>query len=481
MDSTNSPHIHVYELPLDKGVSFSKERSPKKIFTSLPTTFLINNILWYCRIRWIIIISFVILGTLGFSPETFYPYGLKLNAEWPFLLAGILVMENLLFLWHTRTLKLSPTIQEVKLNLWSQIFLDLIIATTVVHCVGSLETYVPFIYLFHIVLGCIFFSQRQSFIIVVAACVLYAGCVSMELFCGSFTCIFTGKAMRVQIDNSYILNMGFAMAIWLVVWGLTSRLSGMLRDQSNELAETNRLLMKTHEEKTKSLLRTTHELKAPFAAIQVNTQLLLKGICGPLPDKALEIIRRIAERSHWLTYEIQEMLQLSALLSTSQITLHWSKFNLSEILSWCVDNIESIANEHNVTFRTDMEPAFIMGVEDHLKMLLVNLLSNAVIYSKKGGHVHLQCGTTDQNRQKVTIEDHGIGIPGDKLPMIFDDYYRTNEALRHNKMSTGLGLSIVRHIASIHGIRVRVESQVRSGTKFELWFPSHRTISEKTD
>jgi signal transduction histidine kinase len=68
----------------------------------------------------------------------------------------------------------------------------------------------------------------------------------------------------------------------------------------------------------------------------------------------------------------------------------------------------------------------------------------------------------------VAVADRGIGIPADKLPHIFEDYYRTDEAVRHNKQSSGLGLAIVRHVAQEHGIRIRVESRPGVGTTFYL-------------
>jgi signal transduction histidine kinase len=68
----------------------------------------------------------------------------------------------------------------------------------------------------------------------------------------------------------------------------------------------------------------------------------------------------------------------------------------------------------------------------------------------------------------VTIEDQGIGIPADKLPYIFDEYYHTDQAVRHNKQSSGLGLTIVRHVAQAHGIGIRVESGLDVGTTFRV-------------
>ena len=104
-------------------------------------------------------------------------------------------------------------------------------------------------------------------------------------------------------------------------------------------------------------------------------------------------------------------------------------------------------------------------------MLIDNLLSNAIHYSWDGGGVQVTCGKRG-GAVEVTVSDEGIGIPAKKLPRIFDDYYRTDEAARHNKDSTGLGLAIVRHVARTAGIRVQVESRYGRGTRFTLSVPA---------
>jgi len=105
-------------------------------------------------------------------------------------------------------------------------------------------------------------------------------------------------------------------------------------------------------------------------------------------------------------------------------------------------------------------------------MLFVNLLSNAVIYSQRDGQVSISCKPGPNLEPVVVIEDNGIGIPADKLPRIFEEHYRTKEAVQHNKESSGLGLAIVKHVAQIYGIRIRVETRSGFGTKFELKFPA---------
>lgn len=470
----NSPQTHTYQLPLTRGDSLSKDTPSRNIHRSLPLSFLTKNIFWFCRIRWIMIVLLVSFATLGFFPKMFYAYNLRLRPDWPFIVAGILAVANWGFLWHARQLKQSA--KDATVNLWSQIALDLLLVTVTVHYIGCLETYIPFLYLFHIVLACIFFSRSQSFVVVVIASALYVGCVVMGLVSHSSPGIYLNSVLRKQSEEVAFFNVASAIAIWLGVWFLTSRLSVMMRDQSNELEEKNRLLVNAQEKTAKSMLHTTHELKAPFAAIQVNTQLLLKGECGDIPDKVREIIRRIDERSRWLSFEIQEMLQLADLRSTTQESLNWVEINLTEALKWCMDQIRPMAQERGITIDTHMKPTRAFVVEDHIKTLFTNLLSNAVSYSYNDGCVSITCNPDSQKRPMVIIQDKGIGIPKEKLPKIFDEYYRTNEALHHNKISTGLGLAIVRHVADTHKIRIKVESKEGAGTKFSLLFPMKKHI-----
>ncbi len=108
---------------------------------------------------------------------------------------------------------------------------------------------------------------------------------------------------------------------------------------------------------------------------------------------------------------------------------------------------------------------------DHLNMMLSNLLSNAVNYSSEGGRVEVECRPAKGGAAVVSVRDHGIGIKPEKLPHVFEEFYRTDEAVRHNRESTGLGLAIVQQVANSHGIRVRVESAPGVGTTFRLEFP----------
>jgi len=420
-----------------------------------------------------ILTAFMLIGSFT---NIFNNYGLHSDISWSLISAAILIALNLGYILHLSRIKQSEKYSQILTNIWFQIVADLIVLTGVLHFIGTLETYLTFAYIFHIVLACIFFSGRQSFAVTVIVCILYLGVVSAEKFSIiPASGIYENGILRQLIDNTpfiFTFNVFSAMSIWLIAWYLASHLSGMVREREYELAKANRDLKTAQEAKTKHLLRITHELKAPFAAIDANTQLLLNGHCGFLPDEALKVLERIALRSRKLGHEIQEMLQLANLSSIEKKSLKWQDINLSEIINWCHIQIKPAANKRNIRFAENIEDTHIIAVQDHMKMLFMNVISNAVIYSHDSGVVTITCRRHDGNGPTVIIEDNGIGISAEKLPKIFDEYYRTDEAAVHNKSSTGLGLAIVRHVAQTHNIKIRISSLPQKGTKFELRFTS---------
>jgi signal transduction histidine kinase len=333
----------------------------------------------------------------------------------------------------------------------------------------------PFAYLFHVVLACIFFSRRESFVVVVVAAALYAGCLLLERAClvapgGIYAATGQlGHGGRLSAEVFY-LNAASCTAIWFVVWYLASKLSDAVRARDVKLAEVNRELVEAQAERARHMLRTTHELKAPFAAIHANAHLLLGGYCGPMSEESREVLLRIAARCRRLARQIQEMLQLanlrSVLTNAPSIPL-----DLAEELDWCIAQVTPMADERRVRIVVTSSRAPATAAQDHVRMLISNLLTNAVTYSRDGGLVRVACGVGPLGAPELVVEDQGIGISEAKLPKIFDDFYRTEEAVKHNKESTGLGLAIVKHVAQTYGIRVRVESAPDVGTRFTLKFP----------
>ncbi|HAR44027.1 MAG TPA: hypothetical protein DCS07_15560 [Bdellovibrionales bacterium] len=458
----------MFDLPLNPGHQHDVERGISEV-RHFRTGLSLKNASWFCRLRWGIISILVASGAIGQISGIYY-VGYRPNTAWLFLTAGLLCLANLTYLAHLNWIRKTARINLAEWNLRVQIAIDLAFLTVVVHFLGSIETFAPFIYLLHIVLACIFFTRNQSLVIMLLAYALYLGCLMLEWahVIPTGDGIYTDQTFRAAFGQLQIFtNTTGLLFIWTTIWVLASRLSRMISAQSRELAVSNQHLVRTQTEKTKHMLRTTHELKAPFAAIHANAQLLLNGYCGSFSPEALKVIRRISERSHALSLEIQAMLQLANLSTVSRESLRWNRFDISDILRKCIDSFQALAGEKNVTIVEELKPVIIFGVEDHLNMMFSNLISNAIHYSYSGGRVTITC-STDATHCTVSITDTGIGIMPEKLSRIFEEHYRTEEAAAHNKQSSGLGLAIVSNVARTHQIPVHVESTPGSGTCFTV-------------
>jgi signal transduction histidine kinase len=312
-------------------------------------------------------------------------------------------------------------------------------------------------------------------LVITFASILFVTCVVLE-----FTGILSPSSIyrnTLLIDNAasnpqaIFIHILTILTIWYVVWYLVSYISSLVRERDYELCMTNQRLKEAQEEKTKHLLRLTHELKAPFAAIDANIQVIQKGHCGVLPFKALELLERIAARSRKLGDVIQAMLQLENVQKMTADMLNTESLDLAEIIKWCLAQVQATAEKHDVKIEASLQSVQINANEDCMKMLFSNVISNAILYSHQNDHVSVACRPRKDLGPMVLIEDHGIGIFPEKIDKIFDEYYRTDEAVSHNKNSNGLGLAIVRHVAQIHRLSIHVASTPDVGTRFEILFP----------
>ena len=460
---------NTYELPLT--CEATETASEPEHAQSLSAPLLYENIRWFCRLRWWVIGVLVSYGALGFFDSCPPRLGLQRPGLWPWIIALILLIANLA---HKRHARICPR-SHARRNLWSQIVLDLVILTIVVHFVGSCSTHIAFAYLFHIVLACVFLPRRQSLVVAGLAAGLYLVCIMLEAsgtISPTSIGVDAGAAVLPMTTGSLVAQVGSVIGIWGVLWYLVSRLSAMVHARDAELASTNYRLEAALQERARHMLHTTHALKSPFAAIYSNAQLLLEGAYGVLPTDAQEVVQRIGKRCRGLSREIQEMLQLANLQSIGQEkSVLPETVELTELLRLTIDRVNTIALEREIALTSELEPATTRAIPDHVSMLLENLLANAVFYSKPGMTVRVTCCLNPEGIPVITIQDEGIGIDPRKLPRIFDDYYRAKEAVCHYSDSSGLGLAIVRHVARLNHIRVQVESQLGTGTMFTLYFP----------
>jgi two-component system phosphate regulon sensor histidine kinase PhoR len=432
---------------------------------------LLHNARWFTKLRWIAVSAVILAGLAGaFAPALFRASGLIPPVRWPWILAAVLVAANCLFTILAGRLRDDSSQSAIKATIWLQIVIDLIVLTVLVHIIGSTTTFISFAFLFHIALACIFFPPRESLLVTLLASGLFSACVAVETFG-----IVHGGGMVAHAPSvphsGRLLNLAFA----------GTALSEAVRKRDRLLRTANERLMKADQEKTRQVLRTTHELKAPFSGIESNIQILKLQYWSELPESVRGIVERIEHRAQTLRERIREILVLGELKSKSDAELVLAGVNMDSVMETVLENVGEQARSRNVALDIEKPLPDVLGEAGQIAILFSNLVANAIQYSQEGGTVTVLARETGGDGVRICVVDRGIGISDEALPHIFEEYYRTPEGARCNPMSTGLGLAIVKHIAQTLGLKLTVTSEAGSGTTFEVTLKNRDSGTKKEE
>jgi len=214
----------------------------------------------------------------------------------------------------------------------------------------------------------------------------------------------------------------------------------------------------------------SHELRSPLAAVEQNIMVIVGGMVGEIPDKVQIMLKRVSERIKGLIKLINDWLNLSRIESGELVT-EMEPVELKQILSDAVDLLNPLANERNVHFILNLPekfPTILGGNKEALQMLFTNLIHNGIKYNYRGGHVKIILEDED-HKAKITVQDSGVGISKEKLPLVFEEFYRIKG--QESVEGSGLGLSIVKKIVEAHSGQIEVESIEGKGTTFTVYLP----------
>src|SRR5678809_1338427 len=199
--------------------------------------------------------------------------------------------------------------------------------------------------------------------------------------------------------------------------------------------------------KSEFLAMMSHELRTPLNAIGGYAQLLEMGIRGPITAEQREDLHRIQSSQRHLLGLINEVLNY-AKLETGTVSYDIEDVVVRESMVAAESLVAPQARAKGLTMLTAECSADIVASADpeKLRQILVNLLSNAVKFTDSGGRVEMSC-SADAERVRFHIHDTGIGIPADKLHVIFDPFVQVRGDLARRQEGTGLGLAISRDLS----------------------------------
>jgi signal transduction histidine kinase len=430
---------------------------------------LLSNVHWFISVRWIVIAVFIISGVTGivFS-DSLSSLGFILPVVPLFYMAGILIIINTGFFLISRNGSIDKH-RKNSINLWVQIILDLVFVTSLVYFVGSTDTFIPFIYLIHIVISCIFFPKSKSIYVVCIAACFYLGCVYFQStgFLHQQTILYSSTQNANWTPVIRLIFAFSAIIIWFILWYFISTLSSYVRERDSFLSIANHKLELADIEKTRQVLITTHDLKAPFAGIESNISVLKYLHWEELPDSCRKLLDKIEIRSKTLRERIKQILDLGNLRTKIDQNIESEQVNLKKIIDNSIGDLADQILDKNIDLNTNIQDLLVNSNEEKLQILFSNLVSNAVFYTPANGRIEIKMEDM-KDEIKVTVKDTGIGIAEKYLDKIFNEYFRTPEAVQFNKMSTGLGLQIVKTIAEKLSLSVFVESEKDIGTTFTV-------------
>ncbi len=261
--------------------------------------------------------------------------------------------------------------------------------------------------------------------------------------------------IRMYLFGSLVLLVIAFIIIWFMSDRAIAPVSKSIQDQKRFIADAS------------------HELKTPVTVILANTDILESD-----PSKT------IGERKKWIdstkseanrmTNLVNEMLYLARADAGITPQLNFQKVNLSDIVDDCVLTCESLAYENHVHLQAKIaNNVFIVGDEGKLKQIIMVLIENAMKYVDKGGSIMVSLHAFPVQRAvKVSVVNSGTPIPAEKIPHLFDRFYRADEARTREKGGYGLGLSIAQNMVQLHHGTIGVDySDAQRGTCFSVRFP----------
>lgn len=300
------------------------------------------------------------------------------------------------------------------------------------------------------------------------------------------------RQMGFMILITFTITIAFAgMILWFISRKITAPLRDMngialkyakgdfsqsvdvkSNDEIGQLGETFNYMadeLKSLEEMRKDFIaNVSHDLRSPLTSIK---GFLVALLDGTIPEKRKEhyylLMKDETERVIKLVNDTLDMTQLES----GQIKLKPEIYNLTRQLQRIIFKLEPqlVKKKIEIEMIPDEEDMFVFADRDRIEQVFINLLQNAIQFSKENSTVSILLEKKSDHVQ-MKIRDHGEGISNEDVQHIWERFYKSDRA-RTNKVGTGIGLSIVKSIMDLHDITIQVESEVGNGTTFTFSLP----------
>lgn len=231
---------------------------------------------------------------------------------------------------------------------------------------------------------------------------------------------------------------------------------------------------KASEIKSQFLANMSHELRTPLTAINGYSELIVRQFYGPLDEKYEKAGEAILSSGKHLLHLINQLLDLSK-IEAGKMDLDEYPHDIKELFESCRGYIAHMAEKKGVEFTVQCEEDFPLLYCDgfRIKQVLLNLLSNALKFTPKGGRFTLSA-YMEEGKMVLATEDTGIGIAAEDIPAMLSEFKQAKQDGSYEYHGTGLGLPIAKQLTEAHQATLSITSQLGEGTVVALIFPPER-------
>jgi signal transduction histidine kinase len=238
--------------------------------------------------------------------------------------------------------------------------------------------------------------------------------------------------------------------------------------ESQEKLEENKL-------KTEFFANISHEFKTPLnilmGAMQLVEMYTLNGTIIDTEKKLEKYMKTMKQNALRLLKLINNIIDMSK-IETSDLSIELHNYDVVNIVRNVVESMAVYASMKsvNIVFNSEIKEKLIACDADKIERIMLNLLSNALKFTDKNGSITVNVNSYE-GKVFISVKDDGIGIPEDKLKLIFQRFKKLDKSFTRNREGSGIGLSIVKALVELHNGSIRVESKYKRGSKFTVELP----------
>jgi len=285
-----------------------------------------------------------------------------------------------------------------------------------------------------------------------AKCILPSGITETEKEVFSVICMYISQCL----DNIRLFESLYRTGEELE--NKVKEKTFQLRKSLNEIEKISRL-------KSEFISGVSHELRTPLTSIKGFSSLLVAEKFGVLPPQAKEKLKKIDTNVDKLVSMVNTLLDISR-IESGKMEIKIAPADIVKLTKEVGDFLMPQINEKNIALNFDMPDILNVYMDKNLiERVFINIINNAIKFTPNEGTITIKCEQS-QDHVTVAIKDTGCGMTQDDCDKIFQEFYRTKNALNLKIKGTGLGLSLAKKIMDTHGERIWVESELNKGTTF---------------